>query len=250
MPANSTKYTRMIMGMPVSVEIVGDRVPRRLFDMVFDWFEDVDRRYSPYKPDSEVSRMNAGLPEDEWSDEMRAILALSTQTKALTDGYFDVYFQGHFDPSGIIKGWAIQKAAELLKARGRHDFYIDAGGDIAAAGTSPEGNPWRIGIRNPFRREEVIKVIAVQDKGVATSGAYIRGDHIYNPRVPGERPAGIVSLTVIGPDVYEADRFATAAYAMGSRGIAFINGLEGFEGYMVTPDGMATMTRNFERYMA
>jgi thiamine biosynthesis lipoprotein len=128
------------------------------------------------------------------------------------------------------------------------NFYIDAGGDIQVAGTK-EGHPWRIGIRNPFNRKENVKVLAITDKGVATSGTAIRGQHIYNPHYPEQPPQDIASLTVIGPDVYEADRFATAAFAMGRRGIAFIEELPGFEGYLIDTSARATFTSGFERYV-
>lgn len=244
------KVTRILMGMPIAVEIVGEHVPKKIFDTVYNLFAAVDTRYSPFKPESEVSRINAGLPQSAWSREMQHIMALCEQTKQETDGYFDAYNQGRFDPSGIVKGWAIQRAAELLLASGYDNFYIEAGGDIAAYGCNAEGVPWRIGIRNPFNRQEVIKVLHIQNKGVATSGAYIRGDHIYNPHTPGSVPKGVASITVIGPDVYNADRFATAAYAMGRRGITFVEALDEFEAYMVAPDHIATMTTHLERYVA
>ena len=95
-----------------------------------------------------------------------------------------------------------------------------------------------------------MKTLWLQDCGIATSGTYIRGQHIYNPKKRGEPVTEIVSLTVIGPNVYEADRFATAAFAMGSAGIHFIEDLEGFEGYMIDPHGLATYTSGFERYFA
>jgi thiamine biosynthesis lipoprotein len=236
------------MGMPITVKITAANVPRKVFAEVFDWFASVDARYSPYKPDSEVSRINAGLPESEWSNEMKAVLARCEKTKLQTRGYFDVYHKGRLDPSGLVKGWAVKAASDLLRKRRYEHFYIDAGGDIQAQGQNADHLPWRIGIRNPAKRDEIIKVVSASGKGVATSGAYVRGDHIYNP-LDSYRPAcGVTSITVIGPDVYEADRFATAAYAMGADGAVFIAELKGFEAYMITPDGTAVMTPNFARY--
>ena len=94
-----------------------------------------------------------------------------------------------------------------------------------------------------------MKVLAVTDKGIATSGTAIRGQHIYDPHHPDTPLQDIVSLTVIGPNVYEADRFATAAFAMGKRGIYFIERLPGFEGYMIDASARATFTSGFERYV-
>ncbi len=70
---------------------------------------------------------------------------------------------------------------------------------------------------------EIVKVLAISDRGVATSGTYIRGQHIYNPVTGGLPDPEIVSITVIGPDIYEADCYATAAFAMGRKGSALSN---------------------------
>jgi thiamine biosynthesis lipoprotein len=115
-------------------------------------------------------------------------------------------------------------------------------------GKNTEGGEWSVGIRNPFNIHEVVKVVYPRGRGIATSGSYIRGDHIYNPHKPEEKIKEIVSITVIGPDVLEADRFATAAFAMGKDGIGFIERLEGFEGYAIDAHGIATMTSGFEAY--
>ncbi len=237
------KRTWLIMGMPISV-VINDRLPdEAAFREVRDYFRSVDSRYSPYKPDSEVSRINGGLPASQWTREMKAILELCRQTKDQTNGYFDAFRGSQFDPSGLVKGWAINNAAGLLKKRGLKDFYIDAGGDIQAG-----GRPWSVGIRNPFNGDEIVKVINITTQGVATSGTYIRGQHIYDPVNGKDEIKDVASLTVIGPNIYEADRFATAAFAMGKAGIRFIESLKGFEAYMITRDKLATLTGGFERY--
>ncbi len=243
------KRTKIIMGMPISVEIVGTHVSNSLFEEVFDYFKYVDAKYSTYKPNSEISRINRDLPASQWSREMKTVLALCEQTKLQTGGFFDVERGGRLDPSGLVKGWAVNNAADLLKKHGVSDFYIDAGGDIQVAGQNHESRPWSVGIRNPFKRGEIIKTVLVSSEGVATSGTAVRGHHIYNPHLAGQPINEVVSLTVIGPNIYEADRFATSAFAMGQRGLAFIEALKGFEGYMVTDNEVATMTSGFERYV-
>ena len=104
--------------------------------------------------------------------------------------------------------------------------------------------------RNPFDGQQIIKVVHPRGRGVATSGTYVRGEHIYNPHAPDRPIADIVSLTVIGPDVLEADRFATAAFAMGRAGIQFIEAMPGLEGYVVDRSGRATLTSGFGDYCA
>jgi thiamine biosynthesis lipoprotein len=123
---------------------------------------------------------------------------------------------------------------------------IDAGGDIQVHGHNPDGEPWKIGLRNPFNRDEIVKTITTSSDGVATSGTAVRGQHIYNPKLPESPIEEIVSLTVIGPNIYEADRFATAAFAMGRSGVVFIESRPELEGYVIDREGMATLTSGFE----
>ncbi len=242
--------TRILMGMPVTVEVVDASATQALLDSAFDYFEYVDATFSTYKTESEISRINRGeLTLEYASNDMKTIFALAEQTRLETNGYFDIRHGGAYDPSGVVKGWAIFNAATLLRGQGAEDFYVEAGGDIQMSGVNAEGQKWRVGIRNPFNPAEIIKVLAVTGCGVATSGTYVRGPHIYNP-VTGSLPdSEIVSLTVIGPDVFEADCYATAAFAMGRGGIGFVEALEGLEGYMIDSNKMATFTSGFEAYV-
>ena len=126
-------------------------------------------------------------------------------------------------------------------------FCIEAGGDIEARGANDEGLPWAIGIRSPFDPSKLVRKLLMSNRGIATSGTYIRGEHIYNPRTGGKANE-IASLTVIGDNAYEADRIATAAFAMGHAGVEFVAGREGLDAYMVDWSGMATFTPGFARY--
>ena len=241
------KQTRILMGMPITVEVIDPHVSQGDIDEVYDYFTSVDDKYSTYKDTSEISQINHGLAAECWSDEMKAVFELCEQTKQETMGYFDIEHDGKFDPSGLVKGWAIHNAAHILRDRGFEHYYIDAGGDIQVSGLNADGKPWSVGIRNPFDRHEIIKTVMVTTEGVATSGTAIRGQHVYDPHHPVAPIEDIVSLTVVGPNIYEADRFATAAFAMGRGGIEFIESLDGFEGYMVDRYRRATMTTNFAR---
>ncbi|HEX4774269.1 MAG TPA: FAD:protein FMN transferase [Candidatus Saccharimonadales bacterium] len=235
--------------MPITVEIVDIEADQSDLDGVFDYFDSVDQRFSTYKKDSEISRVNRGLTESKWSDEMKEVLELCQQTKNETDGFFDIRHEKQRDPSGLVKGWAIQNAAELLERQGFQNYYVDAGGDIQTKGVNTKDQPWQVGLRNPFNRDEVIKVLAVSGEAVATSGLYIRGPHIYNPHDPKDELAAVASLTVVGPSIFDVDRFATAAYAMGPQGISFIEARPDLEAYSVGQNGLATMTSGFERYV-
>jgi thiamine biosynthesis lipoprotein len=232
------------MGMTVKVGISGS-VDERIFQKIFSYFEEVDRKFSTYKSDSEISKINNNLIKKESaSGEMQEIFRLAEKTKTETNGYFDIVTPNKkLDPSGVVKGWAIKSAAQMLRLEGFKNFYIDAGGDIEVSGK------YKVGIRNPFKPSEVVKVLNIKDKGIATSGSYVHASHIYNPKST-HFDNDIVSLTVIGPDVLEADRFATAAFAMGRDGIFFIENLPGFEAYMIDRNGIATLSSGFEKYYA
>lgn len=239
------------MGMPVTLEVLGEEVrATKAIEGAFDYFEEVDQKFSTYKEESEISRINRGeLASEDESPEMKEIFRLSEETKKQTNGYFDIRRpDGKYDPSGIVKGWAIRNAAWIIKNLGFEDFYVDAGGDIQVSGKNAKGEKWSVGIRDPRNQIQIVKTVYLSGGGIATSGTYIRGQHIYDPKDPSREFHKVLSLTVVGPDIYEADRFATAAFAMDEEGIKFIEGLEGFEGYQIGENGVATMTSGFERY--
>ncbi len=243
------RETRLLMGMPVTVEVV-DASGDAVLEDVFAYLADVDRRFSTYRSDSEISAINRGcLAPPGYSTEMREVLLLAEKTKRQTSGYFDIRKpDGSLDPSGIVKGWAIGKAGAVAARAGARDFFIEAGGDVHSAGKNAAGQEWSVGIRSPFNDAEIIKVVYPRGRGVATSGTYARGQHIYNPHAPGQPIVDIVSLTVIGPDVLEADRFATAAFAMGEDGIYYIEEMPDLEGYVVHANGRATLTSGFAAF--
>jgi thiamine biosynthesis lipoprotein len=240
-----------IMGMPIRVEILAREADQKSFDKVFAYFTYVDEKFSTYKEFSEISKINRReLSLNEASREMQTVFRLSRETKQQTRGFFDILTpQGIYDPSGLVKGWAIYRAALLLKQEGIGDFFIEAGGDIQTFGHNHKRQNWSVGIKSPFDQSQIVKVIYLSGQGIATSGTYIRGQHIYNPHNPGSTISDIASLTVIGSNVYEADRFATAAFAMGRKGIEFIEGQKGLEGYMIDKDGIATMTSGFGKFV-
>ncbi len=239
-----------MMGMPICVDVGGNDAAQRI-EEVFVYFDAVDHQFSTYKDDSEISAFNAGkISFAQLTPAMREVLTIAELTKAESDGHFDVLRpDGVVDPSGIVKGWAIRNAAMQLRAAGCQNFFVDAGGDAQTEGKSENGKRWRIGIRNPFNQQEVVKILALSGKGIATSGTSARGQHIYNPLKRGTVIDDIVSLTVIGPDVLEADRFATAAFAMGADGIYFIEERLGLEAYMIDSSGLATQTTGFGAFV-
>jgi FAD:protein FMN transferase len=235
-----------VMGMPVRAE-VRDTVPGRALDGVFDWLRFVDATFSTYDPGSEISRLNRGeLRRPEAHPFVRAVLDRCEVLCEATDGAFDAGapIPGGVDPSGLVKGWAIERAAAILEEAGARSFLLDAGGDIVL-----RGGPWRVGIRHPRRRDRLAAVIAVGDCAVATSGTYERGPHIVDPRT-GRPATGALSVTVVGPDLGTADAYATAAFVMGERGPAWAATLEDHAAMAILPGHRVVATATFMRHCA
>ncbi len=249
---DTMKQTRILMGMPITVEIVDSQVNEEIFTKIYAYFSGIDQRFSTYKKDSEISLINQGkITQKNYSPEMKKIFRLCQKTKKDTQGYFDIYHQGKYDPSGLVKGWAILNAANLISQAGYSNYYVEAGGDIQVCGKNQKGQKWKVGIKNPFSEREIVKILELNTQGVATSGNYIRGDHIYNPQKKSQKEENsLASLTVVGPNVYEADRFATSAFAMGKKGIVFIEKTPGLAGYAIDKNSTATYTSGLEKYVA
>ena len=243
--------SRSVMGMTAVVAIAEGPARARDVAAVFEFFDQVDQRFSPFKPESELSRMNRGEVK-EVSPAMAGILARAAEARHVWDGYFDIRRpDGLIDTSGIVKGWAIREGALMLKARGYRNYAVEIGGDIQTSGVKEDGSDWRVGIRSPFA-DEIVKVLYPRGAGVATSGSYHQGAHIYDPHGSDAATAapGMVSLTVVGEDILDADIAATAAFAMGERGIYFIERQAGLEAYAIDVGGKARMTSGLKRYLA
>jgi len=252
------RRVEQIMGTAISLNIRDTQVPPSTLDDAFKYLRDIDRRFSPYKPDSEVSRLIRGeLDEADCSPDLREVLELCEEARITSDGYFDI--RAHRpdrrpDPTGLVKGWALEGAGRLLEAAGARNYCINGGGDIVVRGEFEPGAAWRVGIRHPFIADKLATVLAVRDAAVATSGAYERGDHVRDP-FSGRAPTGILSVTIVGPSLTFADAFATAAFAMGPMGLAWAAGLPDYEGCSVTSDrdgsdARLNWTPGFDPYLA
>ncbi len=238
------RHVEHVMGTAVSIELADDRPAVELRGLIADtcaWLHEVDRRFSTYRADSEVNRLHRGeLPAEAYSAELREVLDACAGLWQQTDGFFDAYATGRLDPSGYVKGWSVEVASARLAAAGSRQHCLNAGGDIRTRGTTAAGEPWRVGVRHPWRADRLSWVLAVSDGAVATSGVYERGAHVRNPRTG--RPAeGLRSVTVTGPDLALADAYATTALAMGERGLGWLAGLaeRGYASAAVTDDGRA-----------
>jgi thiamine biosynthesis lipoprotein len=229
-----------VMGMAVSVDLVAAQAPAALDQLLADlfaWLRLVDQRFSTYLADSEVSRLSRGeLRVTECSPDVQAVVARCADLWRFTDGYFDPHATGRLDPSGYVKGWAVQVASDRLLAAGISNHCVNAGGDVRIRGYAQNGEPWRVGVRHPFDPLAVCWVIAGTDLAVATSGTYERGYHVIDPH-RGVPARDLCSVTVVGRDLGLADAYATAALAMGLPALDWLAALDGYESATVTADG-------------
>jgi FAD:protein FMN transferase len=214
------------------------------------WLHWVDATFSPYRDDSDVSRFGRGsVPLAECAPELAEVLAACAEVTARSGGYFTTTPGGRFDPSGYVKGWAIERAAAMLTAAGSAEHSVNGGGDIQCVGERAPGQPWRVGIADPLRPGSLALVVTGHDFAVATSGIAERGLHIVNPHT-GQPATGLASITVIGAGLAAADAYATAAFAMGPAAREWIEGLDGCEAFAVTPSGQTWQTSGFRAHLS
>jgi thiamine biosynthesis lipoprotein len=244
--AHGRPEVRHIMGMPIEID-VRDAAAVDV-EPAFEWLRRADATFSTYLDDSDISRLDRGeLGVADCRPEVDEVLTACVALARETAGFFSVRAAGRLDPSGYVKGWAVAGAAERLAAAGARAFCITAGGDVVARGRPAPGRRWRVGIRHPEDPRRLAAVLAVEDLAVATSGAYERGAHIVDPHT-GRPPAGLLSATVVGPDLARADAYATAAFAMGWDGPAWTATLDGYDAMCVASDRRVLTTPGFARH--
>jgi thiamine biosynthesis lipoprotein len=235
------------MGMPIVIDVRDDDAHDEMLELAFDEFRSVDARFSTYKDASDISRLNRGeIAMRDAHAEVQDVLARCARLRAATRGYFDVCAASHsfIDPSGLVKGWSVDRVAGMLAGLGARNFAINAGGDVIVRGCAYPDDCWRVGIQHPTLSDKVAAVVVANDLAIATSGAYARGAHIINPHTR-RAPSGVLSVTITGPDLATADAYATAAFAMGTQGPAWTARLTGYEAMTILSDDRVLSTPGF-----
>lgn len=244
------RHTEHTMGTVFSFDVRDARTPavEAALDRAVAWLHHVDEVYSPYRPGSVVSRLARGeLTPGACPGEVREVLRLCEDAAEATDGWFSHTAGGTLDPCGLVKGWAIEHASQILYDAGARNTSVNGGGDLQLRGEAAPGVPWRIGIAHPLRPGELSTVVTGLtggDTAIATSGTAERGPHILDPH--GGAPArALASVTVVGDRLTQTDVHATAAFAMGSRARRWLTSLDGYEGFAVLLDGRTWQTGGF-----
>jgi thiamine biosynthesis lipoprotein len=223
-----------------------------LVALVFAALAADDAMFSTYRADSTVSAIRRGeLRLNVAGPRVREVAALCDEAARRTGGAFSAWRPGPdgkptFEPSGLVKGWAVEQAFDVLSERlaelGPHDLLINAGGDIAVRCDRADTPDWRIGIEDPRERARMLRVLDLRNGAVATSGTAARGPHIVHPTT-GAPAEGLLSATVIGPSLLWADVYATAAFVDGPDAVHWLSRLPGYVAELVGLDGTTTTIR-------
>jgi thiamine biosynthesis lipoprotein len=248
-------HVEHVMGMAVSIDVRDGSLDAALdaaLREVVAWLHHVDHTFSTHRVDSPISRLGLGeLDLDDMDDEVLGVLALCEELYDDTDGAFDVLSVpapngSRFDPSGLVKGWSLERAAGILERHGARNFCVNGGGDLAIRGEAAPGLPWRVGIRHPADPTAVAAVVPASGRcAVATSATYERGAHIIDPST-GAPTADVASVTITGPDLTFVDAYATAVFVMGAEGLAWLlDRHPDHAGFVITHDGRTLATPNF-----
>jgi thiamine biosynthesis lipoprotein len=241
-PSRALSHAEHVMGTVVTFDVYGVRGPgaSALYVRLArarSLLQRYDAIFSLWKPNSPMSRVQRGdLGVGDAPSDIATVIDLCLQAREATRGWFDPFaLPGGLDPSGLVKGWATQKALEVIVDGGYRDCIVNAGGDIASSGSPDGGAPWRIGIRHPASPQHLLGIVEVTG-AIATSGTYERGAHLIDPRT-GRHAARFASASVSGPDLALADAAATGLAVAGDEGFDFVEALTGYEAFAVRADG-------------
>ncbi|MEF9887045.1 FAD:protein FMN transferase [Streptomyces sp. P9-A4] len=242
------RHAEPVMGTVVSFTLRHPRTPemRAALGEAVALLHEVDREFSPFLPDSAVSRLRRGESgRADTAPAVRRVLELCDLAHSRTRGAFDAWADGRPDPCGLVKGWAAERAWQVLRKAGATDACVNAGGDVRVGGAPGPAGVWRTGIADPRRPGRLLAVVGGRDLAVATSGTTERGAHIIDPRT--RAPATeLLSATVTGPELLWADVYATAAMVLGAREAhRWITTLPGYALLTVAADGEARASGNF-----
>jgi FAD:protein FMN transferase len=241
-----TSLVAPTMGTTVSIDVRDLGIAQPVLTEAVATLAEIEARFTTYHPDSEISRLGRReLALDAAHPDVREVLDACSVLRAESGGAFDAWRDGRLDPSGYVKGWAAERAADVLRGAGARSFTLNVGGDIVCAGEARPSQPWRVGIRHPDDPFRMVLVLGVRNGAVATSGLYERGGHVQHAAT-GEVPAAWRSITVLAPDLATADAVATAALAMGQRGPEWASSRPGCEVAALDATGKLWTTRGIE----
>ncbi|MGO4458128.1 FAD:protein FMN transferase [Streptomyces sp. M-16] len=241
------RHTEHVMGTVFSFDLRHRPTPatQAALAEAVAWLHHVDRTFSTYRPDSAISRIdNGSMRLADAPQEVGHVLWLCERAERDTRGCFSARAGNRLDPSGLVKGWAVEQAYAMLRAAGAPNSLVNGGGDIRLGGEPAPGLPWRVGIADPCRPGRLLATVEGRDFAVATSGGAERGPHVLDPRT-GRAAHRLLAATVTGPDLTWADSWATAAVVLGPDAHTWIASRPGYELLTVGLDGQARRSCGF-----
>ena len=177
------RRVEQVMGMPISLALRGrhahDGAGEQAWQEALAELRWVDEVFSTWRPDSQVSRLGRGeMNLQDCHPAVAEVLRLADDARASSDGAFDVCLPGpdgvrRLDPSGVVKGWAVDRAVRPLLALAGTDVCLSAGGDMVCHVADPDGEPWTIGIEDPLDPARLVARVPVHRGAVATSGSAV-----------------------------------------------------------------------------
>ncbi len=214
------------MNIPFTGQIVvkeDDEVTREVIlgraKKIHEWLVLVDHIFSPFRTNSELTLYNHRKIEMTGTNLLfQEVFALSIWAKEMTQGLFSANFVGKYNPTGAVKGWAIEKAERiqlepLLSDPNFVAVNLNGGGDMQFSSSDKHNWQWEIGIVNPFDNKKVISCFRMKNGAIAASGTSQRGEHLFNSstgRAIPEKNFNVISSSVIGSELTYSDIWATA----------------------------------------
>ncbi|UCB57215.1 MAG: FAD:protein FMN transferase [Candidatus Omnitrophota bacterium] len=235
---NNYSSLKPIKVSPETIEVLEDSIKfSRLTDGAFDiticpLMEDWDFKRRKIKSLPQDAQLKESLDKVGWQN-----INIIKEKRVVSFGQP----QMSLDLGGIAKGYAVDKAVEVLKQEGIDNALVNAGGDIYALGKCSKVNKWHIGLQHPRKRDAILTVLELENKAVATSGDYqkyieinkTRYSHILNPESGWPASKNAISVTILADNCTSADALATSVFALGpEKGMSLVNRLENTEAIM------------------
>ena len=232
-----------VMGTMVTIAVaesdwmrLGDEIVCNAINDVRAELHRIDDVFSHYRLDSAITMWARGADIAAAEQcEIELVLAECARLSSISGGSFAIIDPrtGSLDTAGYVKGYAIDNAVAIMRDAGLANFAISVGGDGYYAGRPVRDRPWRVAVHDPRKPAAIFAIVEAEDLAVATSGRAERGDHIWT----GHHQSDLLSFTVVGPSIAEADAYATTGFAMAEAGAGWVAQQEGYRSIVARADG-------------
>ncbi len=198
----------------------------------------LEEKFSAFKPTSLVCRFQRGekdvMLDPEFQEVYVAVIAAHKETEA----YFDPYYEGVYNPTGYVKGWAIETVFNrFLRPLFAYDYIkaisLNGGGDMQFETAVDSDFVWKVGIENPDKLNEIVAVFKLANGSIATSGKSKRGEHLFT-----KGKKDLKQVTIVGEKLSWTDLWATAGFSAGQLQLEHFIEKEALTGLFITSEGV------------